>query len=232
MKCTTCGNELREDVKFCTRCGTKVEIGNTILNENIDINEQPPVFNTKEEKNWFCILNDEQSGPYSKRELKDLYQGQKIKGNNLVWKSGMADWQRLDQCDVFNDLHDQSQPPLRKGDHVNNAWIWALAFAPIISSVVFELIGSSYLRSELMKGNYDIESLRSTLENINLLITVVINIGFSYMDDRTLKKCGYDTKQLGSYIIIPVYMYKRAKELNQNLAYFITWIVCFVLLFL
>ena len=30
--------------------------------------------------------------------------------------------------------------------------------------------------------------------------------------------------------LIPVYLYQRAKVLNQNLAYFIVWIVCFALM--
>jgi len=48
------------------------------------------------------------------------------------------------------------------------------------------------------------------------------------MDERKLKAAGHDTKKMGGAWLVPVYLYKRARVLKHNLAYFIVWVVCFV----
>ena len=37
-------------------------------------------------------------GPVSLQELRDLMDSGKVRGEDLVWREGMADWQRADQC--------------------------------------------------------------------------------------------------------------------------------------
>jgi len=45
--------------------------------------------------NWFYELNGQQMGPVSEAELLELFRGGEIKGSNLVWREGMADWEPL-----------------------------------------------------------------------------------------------------------------------------------------
>ena len=107
-------------------------------------------------------------------------------------------------------------PPLT-GTSVKNGMVWTLAFAPAIGQLCEGFVGS-------IIGMQYFEKL--------WFITVLLNIGLSLADERVLKKAGHDTSKMGSAWIVPVYLYKRAHVLKQNLAYFITWIVVFALVLL
>jgi hypothetical protein len=64
-------------------------------------------------------------------------------------------------------------------------------------------------------------------------ITLALNIGLSYFDETRLKKAGHNTDKFKGWVwLVPVYLYQRATNLKQNLAYFIVWIVCFALILL
>lgn len=86
----------------------------------------------------------------------------------------------------------------------NNVLVWILAFIPAIGAL-FEF---------------------------GTLLFLVVNIVLCTLDEKNLKKAGYDTESLGSAWLIPVYLYKRAKYLKHTLAYFIAWCVTFGLSFL
>ncbi|MCB1659010.1 MAG: DUF4339 domain-containing protein, partial [Pseudomonadales bacterium] len=61
-------------------------------------------------------------------------------------------------------------------------------------------------------------------------ITLILNIGLSYWDEKRIKAAGTNTESFSGWVwLVPVYLFQRAKALKQNLAYFIVWIVCFVI---
>ena len=98
---------------------------------------------------------------------------------------------------------------------IDNTLVWTLAFAPILGAILEQV-------------------LRNTLGNawIFQFATLGLNIVLAILDEKKLSEAGYETQQLGGAWLIPVYLYKRAKMLNHNLAYFIVWVVCFALLLL
>lgn len=62
-------------------------------------------------------------------------------------------------------------------------------------------------------------------------ITLILNIDLSYLDGKRLKQAGTDTSTFSGWVrLVPVYLYQRSQGLKQNLAYFIVWIVCFLLI--
>ena len=97
------------------------------------------------------------------------------------------------------------------GQPINNKWVWMLAFAPIIGTIAESLIS----------GAVGIAS--SAL----WFITVFINLVLSMFDERDLKKAGHDTSRMGAFWLVPVYLFKRAKKLNQKSAYAIVWCITF-----
>jgi hypothetical protein len=101
--------------------------------------------------------------------------------------------------------------------------VWVLAFAPLIGSVM------EYLFAHLMHSNsYAAE--RAYGEGNYWFITLLLNVALSLWDARQLKAAGTDTQQFGRWaLVVPVYLFQRAKALKQNLAYFIVWVVCFAL---
>ena len=64
-----------------------------------------------------------------------------------------------------------------------------------------------------------------------IFITLILNIALSFLDEKRLKKAGTDTSTFGGWVwLVPVYLYQRSQALKQNLAYFIVWVVCFLLI--
>lgn len=96
---------------------------------------------------------------------------------------------------------------------IDNTMVWLLAFMPILGSVA-EVIVARMLG---LVGNPSM-----------WVVTVGLNILFCTLDDRKLKAAGYDTKPLGTVWLVPAYLFKRAKYLNQSNAYAIVWCVTFV----
>lgn len=61
-------------------------------------------------------------------------------------------------------------------------------------------------------------------------ITLALNILLGIFDEKRLQKAGHNTARFKGWIwLVPVYLYQRAQYLQQNLAYFIVWLVCFAL---
>jgi GYF domain 2 len=55
---------------------------------------------------------NKRSGPVPLRQLRQLIDAGKVKGEDLVWRDGMANWQRADRCD---DLFPSAPAPVRRG---------------------------------------------------------------------------------------------------------------------
>ncbi|WP_186350706.1 hypothetical protein [Pseudomonas fragi] len=63
-----------------------------------------------------------------------------------------------------------------------------------------------------------------------MFISIILNIALSYFDEKRLQKAGHDTSKFkGMVWLVPVYLFQRAKALNQNMAFFAVWIVSFAL---
>ncbi|MDE5604745.1 MAG: zinc-ribbon domain-containing protein [Eubacterium sp.] len=59
---------------------------------------------------------------------------------------------------------------------------------------------------------------------------LILNIIIGCIDCDSLKKQGIDTSEFGGLaFLVPYYLYRRAKKLNDDLSYFIVWIVLFAI---
>lgn len=88
---------------------------------------------------------------------------------------------------------------------VNNIFAWLMAFVPLIGIPLAIILDFGY-------------------------IFLVLNIILGYIDCNNLTKQGVDTSKFGTLaFFVPYYLYKRAKALGDNLAYFIVWIALFVI---
>lgn len=50
--------------------------------------------NQPKQKEWFVAIDRKPSGPYSEEEIKKLLLDKKLKQDDLVWSSGMKEWQQ------------------------------------------------------------------------------------------------------------------------------------------
>jgi hypothetical protein len=103
--------------------------------------------------------------------------------------------------------------------------VWILAFAPIIGLLI-----KSFLVGATADDPANIDVLDVLRSGEFWYVTLILNIGLSMLDLKRLKQAGVDTKSFGKLVcIVPVYLWKRAKSLEQGPAYFWVWLAAFVL---
>lgn len=103
----------------------------------------------------------------------------------------------------------QVAPPPLTGEYVNNIYMWVLAFAPIIVSI---------LDGIFLSIKYDDNFwLALTHSNFFWYITLVLNNAISWLDSQALKKAGHDPEKFSRLgWLVPVYMYYCAQHLKQK----------------
>ena len=174
---------------------------------------------------WFHEEDGQRKGPVSDSEMVNLIKLAKVSYGSAVWKKGFPDWLKVENTELAVHLAEVSPPPL-SGEHVNNTIVWILAFAPLIGLFL------EYLVAMAVYGN-EFAAQVAVKSNKLWFITVGLNIGLGFFDERRLKKAGHNTDKFKGWVwIVPVYLYQRAKHMKQNLAYFIVWLVCMAITFL
>lgn len=174
---------------------------------------------------WFYEENGQRLGGIEESAMIALIQSGKLRHGNSVWKQGFADWVKLEETPLRTHLDQLSPPPLT-GQHVSNSLVWVLAFAPILGL---------FLEGFVAMLVYDSENraMNAVSDGKFFYITVALNILLSVLDEKRLQKAGHNTSAFKGWVwIVPVYLYQRAKQLKQSLAYFAVWIACFVLVLL
>lgn len=182
---------------------------------------EPGQKDTASMKKWFYEEKGEKKGPVSEKEIGKLIHSGTLSPDCQVWKEGFAKWENVSETELSAYINKTLPPPI-SGERVNNNFVWVVAFAPIIGLILTEIaIGMFNVRANHIDTCFNI-------------IVIAINVTFCILDERELKKAGHDTSKFQKWwmFLIPVYLYKRAKRLNQGLAYFIVWIVCFSLMLL
>lgn len=107
----------------------------------------------------------------------------------------------------------------------SNTIVWILAFAPIIGAILESMLAAALAPDSDFAGLAAEVALKA---GTYWWITLLLNVLLSVLDDQRLKRAGVDTSTFGRLaFLVPVYLWKRAKALNQSPAYFWVWIVCF-----
>jgi hypothetical protein len=178
------------------------------------------------EKNWFYEEKGQRKGPVSENEITQFITSSVISHGTSVWKQGFPDWLKIENTDLHVHLGNGTPPPL-SGEHINNTLVWVLAFAPLIGYFLEAFVAS------MIHGGNEFAIQVAMQNNEYWFVTLVLNIALSIFDEKKLKNAGHNTDKFKGWIwFVPVYLYQRAKTTKQNLAYFIVWIVCFVLILL
>lgn len=160
---------------------------------------------------WYYSREGQRVGPFGESELVAMLSREELPPDTMVWQTGWVEWRPIAQTELIRNA---SAPPPLVGEAVSNTWVWVLAFAPVLGAFA--------------------EGFVSVLFAISIgylwWITVLLNIVLATLDERKLQLAGHDTGRMGAAWIIPVYLFKRAKVLRQNNAYFIVWCVLFGLI--
>lgn len=183
---------------------------------------------------WWYELNGERKGPVKSDEINELIGYGVLKHENLVWTVGFETWKPVKATD-FSVLLKKDIPPPITGANVNNTLVWWLAFAPLLG----QLLEGFFLELFFPAPKLDYDSVNSMVDYSHYLthtdfnafwfVTLALNLYLCHQDEKKLIKAGYDKNKLGSYFLIPVYLYKRAELLKQNNAYFWVWLLLFII---
>lgn len=159
---------------------------------------------------WHYSADGRRFGPVSEAQIAGLIKEKKITEQSLVWNKSMPDWQPVLTSKFADLVRDPTVPPPLTGAAVGNTIVWVLAFAPLVGFLL--------------------DSILTGMTGLPGFLTLVLNIGLGYADEKKLRAAGHDTSKMGGAWLVPVYLFKRAKILRQNYAYFIVWCVSFVLM--
>ena len=174
------------------------------------------------EKLWFYESEGQRKGGVPEAEIIALIKEGKLTHGASVWCKGMPDWMRIENTDLRVHLDDSAPPPLT-GEHVNNTLVWVLAFAPIIGFFLESIVAGIVYR-----GNEHLMEM-AMANNKFWYITIALNIGLSFWDERRLQEGGLNTEKFKGWVwLVPVYLFQRAKALKHNLAYFTVWVVSII----
>jgi len=175
---------------------------------------------------WFYQHEGKKLGPVTDEQLVQLHLENKISDDTLVWRKGFQEWLSIAKSGLVAPPIDtpgrspappieadkkeaQSQPKTAKPF---NLWVWVVAFLPLI------LLPFSWNLSE------------QDALGIGLLVPLAAYALFIWLDERALKNAGYVIKGgLFWLLLVPVYLFVRAKRTKQIPLYGIVWLVCFVI---
>lgn len=156
---------------------------------------------------WYYEQNGKRIGPISTIKIEGLINDGAISYDTLVWQKGLDNWKLITETELNEYLQVKGPPPLL-GKKVNNSFIWLLAFAPIIGSVIEGLFFSG-----LSFGG-------------SLFFWVALNSGLAIIDDIKVRNAGHKTNNLvWAIFLVPVYLWKRANLTKQSKSYFWVWII-------
>ncbi|MBV7515888.1 DUF4339 domain-containing protein [Pseudomonas sp. PDM25] len=168
---------------------------------------------------WFYEEKGQRQ-PASEQQIVELIRSGKLTYGCLIWKIGLENWIPVEKTEFLQHLQATSPPPLT-GASVNNTVVWLLASAPLLGYLLEAFVAGATGGGQraLSEGHY-------------WYLTVFLNIALSLFDEKRLKNAGHDTRRFKGWVfIVPVYLYQRAKMLNQNLVHLIVWIGSFALTF-
>ncbi|ASS56893.1 DUF4339 domain-containing protein [Rhizobium leguminosarum] len=160
---------------------------------------------------WHYTANGSTVGPVSGDELTRLYKAGKINEGTLVWNAVRAgEWA---EYRTFSELHGTSGPPPLPTSMINDTWIWAMALVPAIGLLIERAFASgSHLGMQPEAWAF--------LYAITYLVLVAL-------DGDAIRQSGR-RQQVGTIwpwaLLLPAYLYVRARRLGKPYYTLLTWI--------
>lgn len=93
--------------------GVGTQIGGLVSEQlNTNPTTPPPLNNPQNNTQYFLGINGEQRGAFDFDTVKSAIMSHQIDENVLVWKRGMANWQRIGDVAEFSNIFNSCPPPM------------------------------------------------------------------------------------------------------------------------
>lgn len=169
---------------------------------------------------WFVTVKGQRVGPLDAKAIDSMRAEGRIISESLVWREGLEGWRPAGSTELLTLFYDPdaaSRPPSLPPEQVDNRAVWVLAFAPVLGSLAS---GALEIAFGLGPGTL-------------WWIVIVLNIGLAVTDERRLDAAGWDTSGWSLWVlIVPVYLFMRARRLTQSNGYAWTWVGMFFVSFI
>jgi hypothetical protein len=188
--------------------------------------DEPPQITVKPNE-WHYVDNGVKNGPVSATTIKDLLTKKEIEPDTQVWRKGMTEWKSIRESDLADLV--ATEPPAISPQHIGNGYVWTLAFLPLIWGIIDASIDASNQQAAARTMVLGFPYHPS--KGVPVQIPFLVNALFGWLDELRLRKAGYGSSWMraAAVLLIPVYLFARAKRLKQTPWYAICWIVTFLL---
>lgn len=178
-------------------------------------------------QDWHYELDGQRFGPVSETALQAMIQAGQLKARSLVWSAQQVDWKPVASTPLAVHLPPVTSPPPLPAARIGNAVVWWLAAAPMLGLFLQAFVAGAMVSSQYTA---DFEVAQALQHGRYWYLSLLLNIGLGVLDWKRLERAGVDTSAFGKLMwLVPVYLWKRARSLQQTPAYFWVWIACFVL---
>lgn len=159
--------------------------------------------------------------------IKDLLTKNTIDAETQIWRKGMKEWSSIRDSDLGSFV--ASDPPAISSHLIGNGFVWTLAILPLVYGIIDASIGSTNQKA-LMWSGITGAPYHATKE-FPWQIPFAINGLLGWLDEHRLRKAGYGSNWMraAAVLLVPVYLFVRAKRLKQRPSYAVCWIVMFLL---
>lgn len=192
--------------------------------------DEPPPISTPDNDAWYYTTGGLRHGPVSAATIKSLLAKKEIDSDTQVWRKGMTDWVALKVSELGPTL--ATEPPPIAGDQVNNVIVWVIAFLPLVVGIYDASVAQDNARN-LLFGVPGPDGGPLQEAPLSWVVLVAANTILCIIDAQLLKRAGYDANRLGAGIfgalLVPVYLFVRAKRLRQRPWYGFVWIAMLLL---
>jgi hypothetical protein len=176
---------------------------------------------------WYYTANGLREGPVTDTTIQDLVQKGTITADTQVWRKGMSAWQELRESELGRFV--ASEPPPISGQLINNTLVWIVAFLPLVFGIIDAVIAHDNQVNAIAHFSFGFPE--NQIPDLPWFIPVGVNCGLCLVDETWLKRAGYGSGWLKFFavVLVPVYLFARAKRLKQRPSYAIAWVCIFVL---
>ena len=102
--------------------------------------------------NIYLYKNDQQSGPYSEEQIKEMIAQGSLNNSDLAWKEGLENWQQVDS--VLGIKATQLPPPIKKPiyDEKSDAFTGTMPTMLNLARTTVEKIGWEIVNEDSKEG--------------------------------------------------------------------------------
>lgn len=188
--------------------------------------DEPPELKEAHD-DWYYADDGVRKGPVSAIAIKDLLTKNAIDAETQIWRKGMKEWLSIRDSDL--GFFVASQPPAISSYLIGNGFVWTLAILPVVYGIINASIGSTNQKALIWSGITG--APYHAIKEFPWQISFAINGLLGWLDERRLSKAGYGSNWMraAAILLVPVYLFVRAKRLKQRPSYAVCWIVMFLL---